>query len=540
MELQTPPIHPHGLPCDLQGGPAYGSARTRVFDVYGRMVRFPLGGALRDLTYDAADRIIHYTHWDANSGASVAVLNQDFGYDELGRLISISTGAGTWGIGYDDNGNRSVVSYNGPGGPSTRNYVTSASSNWLQSLDNPARSLTYDAAGNLVADVQGTQSISAKIDLSGRVVSISTSGSSASTTAYAHDTFGLRVLKNVKCFAGSTCPLGQAFSRNNWTRFVYDQDGQLLGEYRGDGSVLREYVWLQGMPVAVIDGPAASPQIYYVHTDHLGAPRTVIDRSGVQRWSWVAEPFGNSAPVEDPLGFGAFNLNLRMPGQYFDVESGLAYNWNRSYDAGVGRYTQSDPIGLAGGINTYTYVNGNPIGDVDPTGEFGLLGGLVGGLGDLGYQLYRNGGNLKCVNWWEVGSWALTGSGAGIVGRAGLTGVARFFSNADKFKNISRAYWGARGGANGMSLDHWMISQAAGRSGAVSERLVSGGWNLLEMPASWNTWLGFAPNWGGTQAALANASRLGVQVGVPGVAAASGYAGYQIGTNAQQEQCGCQ
>lgn len=86
----------------------------------------------------------------------------------------------------------------------------------------------------------------------------------------------------------------------------------------------------------------------------------------------------------------------------------------------------------------------------------------------------------------------------------------------------------------------WAISQAAGRSGAVPQSFVNDGWNLLEIPVSWNTWLGFAPNWGGTQAALANAARLGIQVGVPGAAAGSGYAGYQIGTNAQQSQCGCQ
>ena len=67
-----------------------------------------------------------------------------------------------------------------------------------------------------------------------------------------------------------------------------------------------------------------------------------------------------------------------------------------------------------------------------------------------------------------------------------------------------------------MSLDHWMISQAAGRSGAVPQGIVNAGWNLLELPASWNTWLGFAPRWGGTQAMLARMARLGIQVGVPG------------------------
>ena len=102
------------------------------------------------------------------------------------------------------------------------------------------------------------------------------------------------------------------------------------------------------------------------------------------------------------------------------------------------------------------------------------------GAGDLAHQLYNNGGNINCVNWWEVGSWALTGSGVGMVARSGL-GVASFFYNARSFSSISRAYWLARGGAAGMSLDHWAISQAAARSGPVSSGVVNAGWNLLEM-----------------------------------------------------------
>ena len=157
------------------------------------------------------------------------------------------------------------------------------------------------------------------------------------------------------------------------TLYVHDQQGQLLGEYNGQtGAALREYIWLQGMPVAMLAyelGTAANPApVFFIQTDHLDTPRVVLDRNGAQRWSWVALPFGGGSPVTNPVGLGEFELNLRMPGQYFDKESGLSQNWHRDYDAGVGRFTQSDPIGLAGGINTYAYVDSNPLSFVDPDG----------------------------------------------------------------------------------------------------------------------------------------------------------------------------
>jgi RHS repeat-associated protein len=113
---------------------------------------------------------------------------------------------------------------------------------------------------------------------------------------------------------------------------------------------------------------ANPPLTYYMHTDHLDTPRVVVDKSNNLRWRWLAEPFGTTAPENNPSGLGAFTQNLRFPGQYADQESGLFYNWNRSLDPTISRYTTFDPIGLAGGINGYSYVDSSPVDSDDPNG----------------------------------------------------------------------------------------------------------------------------------------------------------------------------
>jgi RHS repeat-associated protein len=86
-------------------------------------------------------------------------------------------------------------------------------------------------------------------------------------------------------------------------------------------------------------------------------------------WQWDnSDPFGNNLPNENPAGQGAFNFNLRFAGQYFDRETNTHYNINRDYDPSIGRYIESDPIGLAGGINTFGYANQNPLSFSDPFG----------------------------------------------------------------------------------------------------------------------------------------------------------------------------
>jgi RHS repeat-associated protein len=377
---------------ELNGGAL---PHSRVFDVYGRMVRHPLGGAVRDITYDAADRITGFTHLDAASGQATTAtqaLNQGFSYDEPGRLTGVTTAAGSWGIAYDDNGNRTLMTATVNGTNANRTYAVDAASNRLLGLSNPTRNLAYDAMGNVTRSQEGITDWNAIHDLSGRISRLQATGAAGTLdVSYGHDGNGLRLWKlraaqgtagegtgspirncvTVRTVLGETlsCNFNAAPSPTAMTVYVYGPDGLMLGEYNGTtGAVLREYVWLQDMPAAAVDGQPGATSVYYIQTDHLNTPRVMLDRAGRQRWSWVAEPFGVNAPVENPLGFGAVKLNLRMPGQYFDEESGLSYNWNRSYDGGVGRYTQSDPIGLAGGINTYAYVGSNPLNFVDPTG----------------------------------------------------------------------------------------------------------------------------------------------------------------------------
>jgi RHS repeat-associated protein len=103
--------------------------------------------------------------------------------------------------------------------------------------------------------------------------------------------------------------------------------------------------------------------LFYVHTDHLNAPRRISRPSdNVIVWRWDSDPFGTTAANQDPDGdSNVFAYNLRLPGQYFDSETGLHYNYFRDYDPATGRYVQSDPAGLLAGVNTYAYVGANPI-----------------------------------------------------------------------------------------------------------------------------------------------------------------------------------
>ncbi len=107
----------------------------------------------------------------------------------------------------------------------------------------------------------------------------------------------------------------------------------------------------------------------YVIKDHLDTPRFIYDDEQTQTWRWASDGFGQQAANDDVDQDGVqTNFNLKFAGQYEDLESGLFYNWNRYYDSELGRYVTSDPIGLAGGMNTYGYANSNPANFIDPLG----------------------------------------------------------------------------------------------------------------------------------------------------------------------------
>jgi RHS repeat-associated protein len=170
-----------------------------------------------------------------------------------------------------------------------------------------------------------------------------------------------------------------AAERKDFTEryFVYDEGGRLIGEYDAQGGAVTEIVYLGDIPVSALrDG-----QGYNIHTDHLNTPRAISDAAGVVLWWWESDPFGVAVPDDDANHDGhAFAFNLRFPGQYFDEETGLHYNYFREYKPEIGRYIQTDPIGLLGGVNTYSYVTNSPVHVVDPSGLRGGPPGIRTGL----------------------------------------------------------------------------------------------------------------------------------------------------------------
>jgi RHS repeat-associated protein len=249
---------------------------------------------------------------------------------------------------YNQTGDR--LSKTAPG-LATGAYLYTAGTHQLHSVGNALRA--NDLNGNTTGDIIGGNTYGFGYNARNRLSLAQLNGSTVAT--YTYNAMGQRI--------GKTLAPSSTVSE----RYAYDENNHLIAEY---GTTNRDYIWLGDTPVAVIDntlnGSVTTNVINYVHADGLNTPRVVTNSSGTVIWQWAyqSNPFGEQKPTSTT----GYVLNLRYPGQYFDAETGTNYNLFRTYEPATGRYLQSDPIGLAGGISTYDYGLNNPLMYVDPMG----------------------------------------------------------------------------------------------------------------------------------------------------------------------------
>ncbi|WP_250624910.1 RHS repeat-associated core domain-containing protein [Pinirhizobacter soli] len=291
------------------------------------------GGLNLRYTYDARGKLTQLA-----SGATTTT----WSYDGIGRLLDAKVGGAVkHAYLWDATGNR--LRYTGPAG--IQSYTYPADSHRLTAIGTDERS--YDAAGHTIA-MNGRQFI---YNAQGRLAAVKVGV--LEPARYTYNGRGERVLR--------TDDSGDTIS-------LYDEAGHWVGDYDAQGHAKQQVIWLDDLPIAML----ANGKVYDIRPDHLGTPRAVIDRLTKQAvWTWPVsgEPFGNDAPNEDPDGDGvAFNFAMRFPGQRYDAAIGINYNYFRDYDAQSGRYVQSDPIGLEGGISTYAYALGSPVDAFDSDG----------------------------------------------------------------------------------------------------------------------------------------------------------------------------
>ena len=371
------------------------------------------GQTLLEYAYDAAGRVYSLTQQvakpdnpaDPNTPVSIAPVTWSVGYDAAGRVTSFNAPDNTAGFGYDANGNRLSSTQTVGAQTTSRSYTVAGLGNRLtgftQSVGgtNTAVSYGYNANGDITSD--GLRSFS--YDAEGRLSAVTTGATDTSpTTRYVHNALGQRVFKTEPLYPpaeGDESDQGFmasliAFFTSLWNPaaapaenlgffYAYDEDGTLLGE-SGTGGANSSgeafYLWMPTStgPIPVMMISATSR--YAIHADHLNTPRSLTEWNGALAWQWTYSAFGDAQPTVAGRKFanvapapGDFEFNLRYPGQTADKESGLFYNYFRSYSPTTGRYTQPDPMGLGGGWNQVVYAELNPLMHVDPDGQLPLL-----------------------------------------------------------------------------------------------------------------------------------------------------------------------
>jgi RHS repeat-associated protein len=194
--------------------------------------------------------------------------------------------------------------------------------------------------------------------------------------------------------------------------------------------------------------------IVYLQTNHLGAVEMATDAKGKPIWEANYSPFGKLMPTMAHARPG-FELNLRLPGQYADKETGLYYNDRRYYDPARGRYLTPDPLGLGGGANGYAYVDGNPLKYIDPEG---LVLFAFDGSGNDQHDPTQLSNVVNFLNLYQDQKFYITGVGT----KDQDTGIAPLAGDIGGTGDIMSAYTGKQRIAA-------MINKLNGYSDAVAD-----------------------------------------------------------------------
>ena len=336
-----------------------GLNQVRQYDRQGRLLEqrlFDDSGTILDLRqyrYDPAGNLT------ARAGTPG---DQQYDYDALDRLIGqrIAANDQDWQYAYDANHNRQQRS----DGVLNEVYGYRPNSNRLTEIDRLLASTPDPAA---------PRSKRFEYNQAGRLAEYREDGQSIAR--YTYNALGQRTRKELE---------------HETRLYHYDNGIQLLSETDAEGKPIKDYVWLDNEPLAQIE---ATGTVVYLHTDHLLTPRLGSSDARQIVWRWEGEAFGD-AEAQGPM-----EVNLRFPGQYFDAETGQHYNYSRDYEPGTGRYVESDPIGLKGGISTYAYVTGHPLAFADPLGLCQCRAANIPGIG------YQGTKQATTDNGWLLGIW---------------------------------------------------------------------------------------------------------------------------------------
>ncbi len=343
-----------------------------------------------------------YTYYGNNSLNTITdtvntANSQTLGYnqnDNLASAVSGTGGYGTWGWTWDATGNVKTQVINGT---TTTFSLTSGTNRLSQWANGTTVVAAHTSAGNLnTTKIGGVTQETLNYNQANELSSVTTT-SSAATYEFGLD--GRRIEKAPPGVYPILYQYGQAAK-------------ELLSENDLHGGQTADYIYLNGQPIGEIN--PTSSTLYYTHTDRLGTPQKLTDSGQSTVWSATYQPFGATQTLSSSLG----TQNLRLPGQSFDAETGMNHNGFRDYAAGLTRYVESDPIGLAGGVSTYQYVKGNPQKYIDPDGQSGsdASSGSWGGMSYDQQTAILDNPILRFLGDNPNGGYYLAGGGATLLG----------------------------------------------------------------------------------------------------------------------------